>query len=180
MPELSEYTLDLVPEGEVSDFVKQQKEKLKKAVDWYSSANSDPHISVCYFSLESSGIEALDFRSYFNQIKSFHVVLNNTGTFPGTFYLAPDFESSEKIRNLFSELAGKYPSLKLKNSSAHPHMTIGKKLKPQQIKKAEEIFSGMPIDISFRCDNIALRKLTHYPDGKINYVIQERFPFQPL
>ena len=53
-----------------------------------------------------------------------------------------------------------------------PHMTIARRLTPENLNKASELFNEIDIDILF--DNIVLRE---YDPNKRQYVVIKTFPF---
>jgi hypothetical protein len=62
-------------------------------------------------------------------------------------------------------------SLKMEKSS-NPHMSIGRKLKPENLERARALFTS--IDVAFLCDSIVLRK---FDDTIKQFIVTDSFKF---
>lgn len=168
------YSVVLHPSSEVITEVKQMKEKLADAIGWYNSKNSLAHITLNEF--EAAESELTNIRNHLNSIcqylQSTPAVFNRFDTFPnGAFFLAPADECKEPLKTIMKQfhLDFKY---KTEIKSKEPHISIGRRLKPEQITKAYALLD-LP-DLFFLCDRIALRRFN--PERK-QFDIVEEFVF---
>jgi 2'-5' RNA ligase len=169
MPE--RYSVVLHPSPQVISEVQQMKELLAGAIGWYNSKNSLAHITLNEF--ESPGSELDNIQKHLTDIcrylNSAPTLFNRFDTFPnGAFFLAPDENCKEELKYIMKEFhqAFKY---KTEIKSSEPHISIGRRLKPDQITKAYALF-GTPA-ISFLCDRIALRRFN--PERKQFDIVEE-------
>lgn len=154
------YSVAIYPSQDIIDLVKTMKGYLKSKIEWYNSCNSTAHITICEFELDDSELEKL--KQKLSQIcdtfTPFQVYLDHFGAYEnsGAFFIAPNEESKIDLKNILKKTQETLKALKLKKSD-DPHMSVGRKLTPENLKIASELFTT--IDINFSCKEIVLREL---------------------
>lgn len=155
--------------------VKEMKDLLKSKINWYNSCNSEAHITICEFKIEESQLGSVQKKlsKISDTFTPFVVQLNDFGSYEnaGAFFIAPDKDSSHKLISIMKKIHEALKSLKPEKSTS-PHMSIGRKLTPENLKIASEIFTT--IDLDFLCDAIVLREFD--PVAKQFFVLNT-FPF---
>jgi 2'-5' RNA ligase len=162
------YSIAIYPSKYVIDFVKSMKDLLKSKVkgNWYSSCNSVGHITICEFEIDESQIEKIKQKLYeiCDTFIPFQVYLDHFGAYKNSnaFYIGTNENSKIDLEPIMKKMQDYCKSLKpleFKKSN-DPHMSIGRKLTPENLKIASELFTT--IDIDFLCDSIVLRELEPY------------------
>ena len=169
MPE--RYSVVLHPSPDVLTAVAAQKEALATAIGWYNSKNSLAHITLNEFEAPETELEAIQkhLRGICRYLHAVPAAFSQYDTFPnGAFFLAPDAECKEVLRNLMKQFHQAF-RYKTDIKSSEPHISIGRRLTPEQIAKAYALL-GIP-DIRFWCDRIALRRFN--PERKQFDVVAE-------
>ncbi|RXR16320.1 2'-5' RNA ligase family protein [Flavobacterium amnicola] len=152
------FSIVLQPAPEVIDKVKTMKNELAYNIGWYNSRNSLAHITVNEFEANPSDLKRIvtNIDSICNTIKPTEAFFDSLDTFPnGAFFLSPDLKTRDNLKSIMTKINTSF-RLKTKIKSNEPHISIGRRLNDNQIKKAKELF-GSP-NVSFRCDTVALRK----------------------
>lgn len=169
------YSVAIYPSQDVIDAVKKMKDYLKGKIDWYNSCNSVAHITICEFTIDESQIDNLKKKLFkiCDTFTPFHVHLNHFDAYEnsGAFFIAPVENSKINLKETMKKIQEDLKSLKLKKSD-DPHMSIGRKLSPENLKIASQLFTT--IDIYFSCKEIVLRELDPV---KKQFFIIETFPF---
>ncbi|RED22467.1 2'-5' RNA ligase [Flavobacterium cutihirudinis] len=154
--------------------VKELKDRLRIKIKWYNSCNSEAHITICEFEIDESQLDAI--KQKLSQISDtftpFQVVLNHFDSFPnaGAFFIGVTEESKKNLVPIMKKTHETFKSLKHKSDI--PHLSIGRRLTPENLKIASEIFTT--IDLQFECNEIVLREFD--PKVKQFFVI-DSFPF---
>jgi 2'-5' RNA ligase len=154
------YSVAIYPSQDIIDLVKTMKGYLKSKIEWFNSCNSTAHITICEFELDDSELEKL--KQKLSQIcdtfTPFQVYLDHFGAYEnsGAFFIAPNEESKIDLKNILKKTQETLKALKLKKSD-DPHLSVGRKLTPENLKIASELFTT--IDINFSCKEIVLREL---------------------
>ena len=168
------YSIVLHPSPEVISIVQQMKEKLAAVIGWYNSKNSLAHITLNEF--EATATELGNIQKQLNTICRYLTAVPTCfdafDTFPnGAFFLAPDASCKEELKTIMKQFhqGFKYATA---IKSSEPHISIGRRLTPEQITKAHALL-GTP-NIVFLCDRIALRRFN--PQRK-QFDIVEEFVF---
>lgn len=138
--------------------VKKLKDFLRSKIKWYNSCNSEAHITICEFTIDESQLDS--FKQKLAKISDtftpFQVNLDHFDSFPnaGAFFIGV----TEDSKNHFVPIMKKtHETLKpLKHKSDNPHMSIGRRLTPENLKIASELFTT--IDLQFECNEIVLRE----------------------
>lgn len=168
------YSVAIYPSQEVIDDAKTMKDYLKNKIGWYNSCNSVAHITICEFTIEESRIDKYKQKLFkvCDTFVPFTVYLDHFGSYEaGAFYMAPNEDSKANLKPIMKKTQDALPLSNLKKSN-DPHLSIGRRLTPENLKIASQLFTT--IDIHFLCREIVLRKLD--PVKKQFFVI-DTFPF---
>ncbi|OMQ10511.1 2'-5' RNA ligase family protein [[Flexibacter] sp. ATCC 35103] len=169
------YSVAIYPSQDVIDSVKTMKDYLKSKIEWYNSCNSVAHITICEFTIEESEIEKIKLKlvKISDTFTPFQSYLDHFDYYEnsGAFFIAPNEGSKINLKQILKKTQETLKALKLKKSD-DPHMSIGRKLTPENLKIASQLFTTINLD--FLCNNIVLRELD--PIKKQFFVI-DTFPF---
>lgn len=154
------YSVAIYPSQDVIDSVKTMKDYLKSKIDWYNSCNSVAHITICEFTIEESQIEKYKQKLFkiCDSYTPFQVYLDHFSAYEnaGAFFIAPNEASKNSLKPILKKTQETLKPLKLKKSD-DPHMSIGRKLNPENLKIASQLFTTIEID--FSCKEMVLREL---------------------
>ena len=169
------YSIVLHPSPEVIAEVAAQKEALAAVIGWYNSKNSLAHITLNEFEAAGSEQEAIQKHiegicRYFDAVPT---AFSQYDTFPnGAFFLAPDPGCKEALKSIMKQFHQQF-RYKTEIKSSEPHISIGRRLSPEQIAKAYTLL-GKP-SIIFVCDRIALRR---FNTGRKQFDVIAEFVFE--
>ena len=138
--------------------VKAMKEKLFEKVRWFNSKNSVAHITICEFIATDAAIEIIKNKLNLlcDTFEPFEVYLNGFDSYSnGAFVITPNEDSKIKLKVIMKKVTKSLRSIKTKKSSA-PHISIARKLKPDNLEIAKHLFTA--VNTSFLCDTIVLRE----------------------
>lgn len=152
------YSLVIHPPEAILILVKSMKEQLATEVGWFNSKNSVGHITICEFKATDVAIEKIKIQisKVCHTLSPVEVRLNEFGTFPnGAFFIAPDSDSKKSLKRILKQFN---ESLRIPDmlKSDNPHLSIARRLKPENLSKANCLFST--IDLNFVCDSVVLRQ----------------------
>ncbi|ABQ07284.1 2'-5' RNA ligase family protein [Flavobacterium johnsoniae] len=138
--------------------VKKLKDFLRSKIKWYNSCNSEAHITICEFTIDESKLDSIKQKlaKISDTFTPFQVNLDHFDSFPkaGAFFIGVNDDSKN---NLVPIMKKTHETLKpLKHKSDNPHLSIGRKLTPENLKIASELFTT--IDLQFECNEIVLRE----------------------
>lgn len=153
------YSVAIYPSQDVIDAVKTMKDYLKSKIDWYNSCNSVAHITICEFTIAESQIDKYKQKLFkvCDTFTAFPVYLDHFGSYEaGAFYIAPNEVSKIKLKPIMKKTQEALQLSNLKKSN-DPHISIGRRLTPENLKIASQLFTT--IDIDFLCKQIVLREL---------------------
>jgi 2'-5' RNA ligase len=154
------YSVAIYPSQEVIDSIKTMKEHLANKIGWFNSKNSVAHITICEFTIEESQIDKLKQKLFkiCDTFVPFQVYLDRFGAYEnsGAFFIAPNEDSKADLKPILKKTQETLKPLNLKKSD-DPHMSIGRRLTPENLKIASQLFTA--IDIDFLCCEIVLREL---------------------
>lgn len=156
---LHRYSIAIHPSEEIIASIKNMKEQLAATVGWFHSKNSIAHITICEFEASENDLERVkkQLERTCDSIFPVSVQLNSFGSFPnGAFYIAPDSESRTNLQPIMKSFHNALV-VKTFHHSEEPHLSIARKLAPENLNKASQLFTS--IDESFLCDGIVLRML---------------------
>ena len=169
------YSLVIQPHEEILVLIKYMKEQLANEVGWYNSKNSVGHITICEFTATDEIIEII--KKKITQLclplHTVNVHLNKFDSFPnGAFFIAPDNESKMVLKHIMKHFN---KSLRLHNmkKSDNPHLSIARRLSPENLEKANQFFNA--IDLDFVCDSVVLRQ---FDQQKKQFFATDRFLFK--
>lgn len=155
--------------------VKKLKDFLRSKIKWYNSCNSEAHITICEFTIDESQLDSIKQKisRITDTFMPFQVNLDHFDSFPnsGAFFIGVDEDSKNNCIPIMKKIHETLKSLKLKKSE-EPHMSIGRRLTPENLKIATELFTA--IDLNFLCNEVVLREFD--PVVKQFFVI-DAFPF---
>ena len=155
--------------------VKKLKDFLKSKIEWYNSCNSEAHITICEFKIDDSQLDS--FKQKLAKISDtftpFQAYLDHFDSFPnaGAFFIGVNEDSKNHFVPIMKKIHETLKSLKLKKSD-EPHMSIGRRLTPENLKIASELFTT--IDLQFECNEIILRE---FDPIKKQFFVIDAFPF---
>ncbi|MBJ2126711.1 2'-5' RNA ligase family protein [Flavobacterium sp. IB48] len=159
----------------VVDSVKKMKDLLKSKIEWYNSCNSEAHITICEFKIEESQLDSIKQKliKICDTFTPSQVYLDHFDSYEnaGAFFIAPNEESKNNLKPIMKKIHETLKSLQLKKSD-DPHMSIGRRLTPENLKIAFELFTT--IALQFECNEIVLREFD--PKVKQFFVI-DAIPF---
>lgn len=168
------YSVVIHPSEAIINAIKAMKEELAINIGWYNSKNSVAHITICEFTIEESQLDKFKEKllKIADTFTSFSVQLDHFGSYNnGAFFIAPSEASKAELKPIMKKTQDALKVLSLDKSS-EPHISIGRRLTPENIAIANELFKT--IDMEFLCDSIILRELD--PIKKQFFVI-DSFPF---
>lgn len=155
--------------------VKKLKDFLRSKIEWYNSCNSEAHITICEFKIDESQLDSI--KQKLSRISDtftpFKVSLDHFDSFPnsGAFFIGVTTDSKNNLVPIMKKIHETLKSLNLKKSD-NPHLSIGRRLTPENLKIASELFTE--IDLQFECNEIVLREF----DPKIKqFFVIDAFPF---
>ncbi|WP_244248453.1 2'-5' RNA ligase family protein [Flavobacterium foetidum] len=135
------------------------KDFLKSKIEWYNSCNSEAHITICEFTIDEYQIDFIKQKliKICNTFTPCQVHLDHFDSYEnvGAFFIAPNAESKNNLKPIMKKIHDTLKSLKLKKSE-DPHMSIGRRLNPENLKIASQLFTTINID--FLCNEIVLRE----------------------
>ena len=155
--------------------VKKLKDFLRSKIKWYNSCNSEAHITICEFKIDESQLDSIKQKisKISDTFTPFLVSSDHFDSFPnsGAFFIGVDENSKNNFIPIMKKIHETLKSLKLKKSE-EPHMSIGRRLTPENLKIASELFTK--IELNFLCNEVVLREFD--PIVKQFFVI-DTFPF---
>ncbi|WP_228520838.1 2'-5' RNA ligase family protein [Flavobacterium sp. HJJ] len=134
------------------------KKQLAGEVGWYNSKNSVGHITICEFKANETAIEIIkkQIGKLCNPLIPVEVHLNEFGTFPnGAFFIAPNNNSKKDLKHIMKHFNKSLQVLDMKKSD-NPHLSIARKLSPENLIKANGLFTE--VNLHFVCDSVVLRQ----------------------
>lgn len=152
------YSIAFYPSEAVIAMVKDMKELLSDKIGWFHSKNSVGHITICEFKASDTVIEKVKQQlvRLCDGFEPTEITLNRFDSYPnGAFFIAPDAVSKSNLKPIMKRIND---TLILKNlhKSDDPHLSIARKLPPEQVKIAYSLFTE--IDTHFLCASVVLRK----------------------
>ncbi|KGO87906.1 hypothetical protein Q764_12210 [Flavobacterium suncheonense GH29-5 = DSM 17707] len=154
--------------------VKNMKEDLNKEVGWFNSKNSLAHITINEFKTSELQLENIKKQLTYicNGFEPIKVHLNHFGSYDnGAFYIAPDACSKMGLKAIMKHLNNSL-CIADKKTSSDPHMSVARRLSPEALGKAKELFDE--VDLNFTCDHVVIRQFN--PNIK-QFEIIDRIPF---
>ncbi|MEH3114288.1 2'-5' RNA ligase family protein [Pedobacter terrae] len=174
------YSIVVYPHSEAINDVKALKDTLWSKIGWYASRNSEAHITVIEFSADQY---ELDF--YIRQLEKFcysqkqqEVIFDqlSLSKFSNAIVLLPNNSSKPYLNDLLVRLRKRLKTSDTINGSG-AHISIGRKLSPDQIDRAESLYDY--VNLRFNCDTIAIRKFNKNR-GQFEVINKFKFLQNPL
>ncbi|WP_291287249.1 2'-5' RNA ligase family protein [Flavobacterium sp.] len=168
------YSVVIHPSPEIIEAIKVMKELLAAEIGWYNSKNSIAHITICEFSIDNSQIDKFKQRllKACDSFTPFQVFLDRFGSYEnGAFFIAPNEESKKDLKPIMKKTQEALLLSNLKKSS-DPHISIGRKLAPEHLKTASQLFTTIAMD--FLCEAIVLRE---FDPVKKQFFVIDSLPF---
>jgi len=153
------YSIVVYPHREAINDVKVLKDILWYKVGWYNSRNSEAHVTIAIFEANNR-----EFDFYISYVKDFcYAEKPNFVRFDqliasgknGAVVVLPDKNSKPYLNDLFKRFRQGLRYKKVMNGSA-AHISIGRKLHPEDIEMAQDLFEE--VSLNFLCEKIAIRK----------------------
>jgi 2'-5' RNA ligase len=171
------YSIAVCPPEEFVDAVSSMKKKLSEQIGWFNSKNSEAHITFNVFMADEGEIQTWEnyLAGFCRSIQPFDISFFKTGTFPrnGAFYLDPEDRAKEHLIAVMKKFHQSAP-YKIEKTSLDPHLSIARRLKPDQIKAAKELWPDETFSLKFNCNNLAVRK---FNNKMKQYAVEKRFDF---
>jgi 2'-5' RNA ligase len=154
------YSIVVFPSIEKSEEVKLLKQILRNKINWFHSCNSAAHVTIIELQTE------IDYLMYIEQIRQFCNTVNpriikfnsfNSFKYSGAFYIAADERSKSYLDKIIIDLHN-ILCFQTEKLEVNSHMTIARKLKPNEMEITWKLFSNIPIDLKFVCDALYVRR----------------------
>ncbi len=170
---LHHYSIVIHPQDSIIDLFKFFKKKLYNTIGKYGSYNSIAHITILEFDatdeelifiierLKRITLKEISFDTVFDK-----VICSESSK---AIFILPNKIGDEIFKKLLTKIR---KQIKGDGNKSNAHLTIGRKLKPEQLKKSEDIFNDIKFD--FHCNQIALRRLN---EDIRQFEIIQIFPF---
>ena len=165
------YSIIILPSVKVNEKVSELKMKLfTESGKEYSSRKSIAHITVQEFWATENKLEKIILKlvKIAREQKCFPAEFDKVICSEQTAFFSPKANSKDDLVKLIKRLR-----LEVKGHiDSNAHISIGRKLSPQQIEISRNIFSNETLN--FECYRIALRKLN---DTRKQFEVVQIFPF---
>lgn len=152
------YSVVIHPPEPVIQEVALLKQQLYEKIGWYHSCHSQAHLTINLFSASEKSLPVWEnyVANYTKHTTAFEVSFDKVMNFSnGAWVLLPDEYSYQKLRMLMKDFLRHIPASAFGKSSK-PHISIARKLNPEQAEIAKQLLTD--VDIQFSCDNLTLRK----------------------
>lgn len=172
---LNTYSVVIHPSKNVIDEVKVMKELLASKIGWFNSKNSLAHITINEFEAPTSELANIKkhLQNITQYLKAEEVLFNKLDTFPnGAFFLGAEENSKLYLKETMQNIHQSF-TYKTAIKSTEPHISIGRKITPENIKIAYTLFTTP--SLFFLCDRIALRV---FNTNRKQFDIVEEFIFE--
>ncbi|WP_264563780.1 2'-5' RNA ligase family protein [Flavobacterium sp. N3904] len=169
------YSLVIQPPEPILASIMSMKEQLAAEVGWFNSKNSVGHITICEFKATGTSIEVIknQISKLCDALSPIVVYLNEFSTFSnGAFVINPDSNSKKRVKEIM-KLFHKSLLIPSMKKSDNPHLSIARKLSPQNLIKANHLFTT--INLNFVCDNVVLRL---FDEDKKQFFVTDTFEFK--
>lgn len=168
------YSVAIYPSEELIASIKIMKEQLASKIGWFNSKNSVAHITICEFKIAEKELGKIKSKLHkiCDTFTPFQVYLDHFGAYEsGAFFIAPNEDSKMNLKPIMKKTQDALQLSNLKKSN-DPHISIGRRLTPESIKIATNLFTT--IDIDFLCDTIVLRE---FDPVKKQFFVIDSFSF---
>lgn len=171
---VNQYSVAICPPKSFSDQIAAYKSLLSREIGWNSGKTSNAHIVLNVFRTDAQKLkvwkrylrmQASRYNAFRINFDSYNYLKSNYA-----FFLEPDKDSYERIREIMLRFHDSAPLSAFTNSN--PHVSLGRRLNPEKIAKALALLPKEPI--SFRCDGLSIQKLDPQK-GKYEIITKEFF-----
>lgn len=174
-----QYSVAIHPSPEIIAKIKSMKDQLSEEVGWFHSKNSVAHITICEFKATDKELDAVktQLAKLCATLAPITVHLDGFGNFYNpknnkyAFFIAPDEQSKTALKPIMKRFHNTLP-VKTFHHSDVAHLSIGRGLTIEKLKKAEKMFTN--INDSFLCDSIVLRK---FDENVKQFFVTDTFKF---
>lgn len=155
---LNHYSIVIHPQDSIIELFKSYKRKLYNKIGSYGSCNSIAHITIVEFDATDEELEYV--------IEKLIRITHKEICFDAVFdkvicsdksksiFVLPCKSGNEIFKELLRNIRQKITGY---SNTSNAHLTIGRKLKPEQLEKSQDLFPD--VEFNFFCNRIALRKL---------------------
>lgn len=171
---LERYSIVFHPPLEIIEQVEVLKSDLGSAIGWFPSRNSKAHITIQEFMVDESKLKLIvkQLERCCNSLQPTTLKFNAFDHFNnGAFYIKPAMESATILTALMKQIQKTVPTPNT-HRGTNPHLTIARRLSPENIIIAHQILK--PIEITFLCDTVALRQ---FNASQKQFEVIQLFPF---
>ncbi|WP_343561090.1 2'-5' RNA ligase family protein [Sphingobacterium sp.] len=126
---------------------------------WYHSCNSKAHVTICAFTgNEDTLIRATELlQQALLHERSQYVYFDHFSSFTGgAFYIAPTVHARSYLKDRARKVVHTLGSFDLMEISDEPHISIGRRLEPEQLEIAKKLLRS--VDLSFMCAGVHIRR----------------------
>lgn len=169
------YSIVVYPQRKSINEVSVLKDTLAEKIGWYSSRNSEAHVTIALFEADKHELNfyiayTKDFcyaeKPNFVMFDQFIASEKN-----GAVVVLPNKTAKPYLNSLFKRFRQGLRHKKAINGAA-AHISIGRKLHPEDIEIAQDLFEE--VSLNFLCEKIAIRK---FNDEKGQYEVIYEFYF---
>ncbi|MBD8081050.1 2'-5' RNA ligase family protein [Chryseobacterium caseinilyticum] len=171
MNHVNHYSIVILPPDEVNEKVDELKRKLfTESGKEYSSRKSIAHITVQEFWATENKLNKIILKliKVAREQKCFPAEFDKVICSEQTAFFSPNANSKNDLEKFIKRLRSEVKG----HITSNAHISIGRKLSPQQIEISRNIFSNETLN--FECNRIALRKLN---DTIKQFEVVQIFPF---
>lgn len=169
------YSVAIHPSGEIIALVKSMKEQLAAAIGWFNSKNSIAHITINEFEADENvlAIVKKQLTAICDVLEPAAVHFEGFGTYPanGAFFISPDEASKMALKAIMKRINDSL-RVSAKFKSNDPHLSIARRLTPEKIETAHQLFTTL--EMNFVCDSVVIRKFN--PEKK-QFEVTDTFLF---
>ncbi|PWS33781.1 2'-5' RNA ligase family protein [Pedobacter paludis] len=169
------YSIIVYPSPLIRYYIKGLKNILAKRVGWYSSRNSEAHITILEFdAFESELAMAIRYTKLFCYAqKQFHVSFDKivNSHINTCVFALPDESSKPNLNKVLKMFRKNFKGINVKFGT-NAHISIARNMNDKQLNSVDNIFDE--IDLNFECDTIAIRKLNSMK-GQFEVIYQFNF-----
>lgn len=151
---LNRYSVVIHPDG--SDIIRFgfYKDELFNKIGNYGSRNSKAHITILEF--DATEKELVSIVEKLNKIAReempFDAIFDQF-VYSKTILVLPDKDGDERFKKLLEKVRARIKGI---NNKIAAHISIGRKLTPEQIENSQNLFPD--VNFKFHCNQLALRK----------------------
>jgi len=155
---LNHYSIVIHPQDPIIELFNSLKSKLLTKIGTYGSCHSTAHITILEYEateeeskfiiekLEKITFTEIPFDALFDQ-----VIYSDSSK---AIFVLPDKSGNVFFKKLLAKIR---KQIKGDSNKSGAHLTIGRKLNHEQLKKSKDIFNDIKFD--FHCNQIAVRRL---------------------